>query len=125
MLALGVMFAMKDSISPVFMVIPVITYVGAFATGVGVVIWVYLSEMFPTKIRGTAMGIATMIVWTANFIFSQFFPILQAKMGGSVFYLFAGICLFAFIFTVTMMRETKGLQLEEVDGAFVDKGDSL
>ncbi len=120
MLALGVMLAMKDSINPILMVIPVVTFVGAFASGVGVVIWVYLSEMFPNKIRGSAMGIATMTVWMANFMTSQFFPTLQEKMGGSVFYLFAGICLIAFIFSIVMMRETKGLQLEEVDRAFAN-----
>ena len=69
------------------------------------------------------MGIATMIVWTANFISSQLFPVLQTKMGGSVFCLFAGVCLIAFIFSLTMMKETKGLQLEDVDDAFINNSD--
>lgn len=122
MLALGVMLGMKDGVNPVYMVIPVITFVGAFSSGIGVVIWVYLSEMFPTKIRGTAMGTATMLVWIANFMVCQLFPVLQTKMGGHVFYLFGGICLFAFIFSLVMMRETKGLQLEEMDEAFMNAG---
>ncbi len=117
MLALGLMFGMKD-VNPVLMVIPVMTYVASFSTGVGVVIWVYLSEMFPTKIRGAAMGIATMMVWMANFTVTQFFPVLRDAMGGNVFFLFTAASFVAFIFTMFMMKETKGLQLEEVEKVF-------
>lgn len=117
MLALGLMFGMKD-VNPVFMVFPVMTYVASFSTGVGVVIWVYLSEMFPNKIRGAAMGISTMLVWVANFTVTQFFPVLRDSMGGSVFYLFTAASFGAFLFTMIMMKETKGLQLEEVESVF-------
>jgi MFS transporter, SP family, arabinose:H+ symporter len=117
MLALGLMFGMKD-INPVLMVIPVMTYVASFSTGVGVVIWVYLSEMFPNKIRGAAMGLATMLVWTANFAVTQFFPVLRDIMGGNVFFLFTAASFGAFLFTMIMMKETKGLQLEEVEKVF-------
>ncbi|MEA1996459.1 MAG: MFS transporter, partial [Gemmatimonadota bacterium] len=117
MLALGLMFGMKE-VNPVFMVIPVMTYVASFSTGVGVVIWVYLSEIFPNKIRGAAMGIATMLVWSANFAVTQFFPVLRDVMGGSVFYLFTVASFIAFIFTLTRMKETKGLQLEEIENVF-------
>jgi len=117
MLCLGLLFNMNN-IAPVWMVIPVMTYVASFACGVGVVIWVYLSEIFPNKIRGAAMGIATMCVWTANFAVTQFFPILRDSFGGSVFFLFTGISLIAFLFVSIMMRETKGLHLEEIDSLF-------
>jgi SP family arabinose:H+ symporter-like MFS transporter len=117
MLSLGLMFTLRD-IAPIWMVIPVMTYVASFACGVGVVIWVYLSEMFPNKIRGAAMGIATMLIWMANFAVTQFFPILRDKMGGKVFFLFTGASLIAFLFALVMMRETKGLHLEEIDTAF-------
>jgi MFS transporter, SP family, arabinose:H+ symporter len=117
MLALGLMFGMKD-VNPLFMVIPVMTYVASFSTGVGVVIWVYLSEMFPNKIRGAAMGIATMLVWIANFTVTQFFPVLRDSMGGSVFFLFTAASFGAFLFTMLMTKETKGLQLEEVERIF-------
>jgi sugar porter (SP) family MFS transporter len=117
MFCLGLMFNIKD-IAPVWMVIPVMAYVASFACGVGVVIWVYLSELFPNKIRGAAMGIATMLIWIANFVVTQFFPILRNKMGGNVFFLFTGASLIAFLFALIMMRETKGLHLEEIDTAF-------
>jgi MFS transporter, SP family, arabinose:H+ symporter len=118
MLALGVLFNMEN-VNPLFMVIPVMTYVASFSTGIGVVIWVYLAEMFPNKIRGAAMGIATMCVWCANFAVTQFFPVLREAMGGNVFFVFTGASLAAFVFTLVMMKETRGLQLEEVEKVFV------
>jgi sugar porter (SP) family MFS transporter len=117
MFCLGLMFNMED-IAPIWMVIPVMTYVASFACGVGVVIWVYLSELFPNKIRGVAMGIATMLIWIANFVVTQFFPILRDKMGGNVFFLFTGASMIAFLFALIMMKETKGLHLEEIDTVF-------
>jgi len=123
MFSLGMMFNIKD-IAPVWMVIPVMTYVASFACGVGVVIWVYLSELFPNKIRGAAMGIATMLIWVANFTVTQFFPILRDKMGGNVFFLFTGASLIAFLFALIMMRETKGLHLEEIETVFKTRIDS-
>lgn len=123
MFSLGLMFGMKG-IASIWMVVPVMTYVASFACGVGVVIWVYLSEMFPNKIRGAAMGIATMLIWLANFAVTQFFPVLRNKMGGNVFYLFTGMSLLAFLFALIMMRETKGLHLEDIDTAFEMKAHS-
>jgi SP family arabinose:H+ symporter-like MFS transporter len=117
MFSLGLMFNMSD-IAPIWMVVPVMIYVASFACGVGVVIWVYLSEMFPNKIRGAAMGMATMLIWIANFAVTQSFPILRDTMGGNVFFLFTGASLIAFLFALIMMRETKGLHLEEIDTAF-------
>jgi SP family arabinose:H+ symporter-like MFS transporter len=96
-------------------------YVASFACGVGVVIWVYLSEIFPNKIRGAAMGIATMLVWSANFAVTQFFPVLREIFGGNVFFIFTAASLFAFLFVLAMMKETNGLHLEEIDSLFVEK----
>lgn len=117
MLALGFLFGM-EGVKPVLMVIPVVTYVASFSTGVGVVIWVYLSEMFPNKIRGAAMGTATMLVWVANFTVTQFFPILRDLMAGKVFFVFTALSFVAFLFSIGKMKETKGLQLEEVERVF-------
>jgi len=59
-----------------------------------------------------------MLIWIANFAVTQFFPILRNKMGGNVFFLFTGMSLVAFLFALIMMRETKGLHLEEIDTVF-------
>ena len=55
----------------------VLGYIACFALSVGPVTWVILSEIFPTKIRGRAMGIATVCLWLANTVVSQTFPMMD------------------------------------------------
>ena len=81
----------------------------------GVVIWVYLSEIYPTKIRGRAVSIATMVLWLSNVVIAQVFPWVMDKIAGNTFYVFSGICVIAFIFIWTMITETKGKTLEEIE----------
>ncbi len=54
-----------------------LTYIASFALSVGAVTWVILSEIFPTRIRGRAMAIATVCLWGANFVVSQTFPMMD------------------------------------------------
>jgi len=117
MLTFGIMFNL-EGVNPVWMVVPVLLYVSTFSFGVGVVIWVYLAEIFPNKVRGVAMGMATMLVWMANFLVCQLFPVMREKIGSNVFFIFTGMCLIAFVFTLLVMKETKGLSLEEMGEAF-------
>ena len=55
----------------------ILAYIACFALSVGPVTWVILSEIFPTKIRGRAMAIATLFLWGANLVVSQSFPMLD------------------------------------------------
>ena len=59
----------------------ILGYIASFALAVGPVTWVILSEIFPTKIRGRAMALATIFLWTANFIVSQSFPMMDQNAG--------------------------------------------
>ena len=63
-----------------------LTYIASFALSVGPVTWVILSEIFPTKIRGRAMAIATVCLWIANFVISQTFPMMDKNdwLGGTL-----------------------------------------
>ena len=56
----------------------VLSYIACFAMSVGPVTWVILSEIFPTKVRGRAMGLATICLWLANYAVSQTFPMMDA-----------------------------------------------
>lgn len=105
----------SETLSGTWIIIPVLTYVACFAMSLGPVTWVMLSELFPTKIRGRAMSVATMSLWIACFGLSQTFPWLIDRFGGGSFYLFAGICAAALLFVTTMIRETKGKSLEEIE----------
>jgi sugar porter (SP) family MFS transporter len=93
----------------------IMAFIASFAMSIGVVIWVYLSEIYPTRIRGQALSVATMVLWIGNVILTQLFPIMMEELGGGTFYVFGFICLLAFVFTWTMVKETKGISLEEIE----------
>ncbi|ARN56256.1 sugar porter family MFS transporter [Sedimentisphaera salicampi] len=92
----------------------VLTYVASFAVAMGPVVWVVISEIFPTKIRGRAMSVATVCLWTACFLVSVFFPYMLETFKGSVFWIYAGVCGAAFLFVLFFVPETKGKSLEEI-----------
>ncbi len=102
-------------VSPIWLIIPTLIFCASFTMSMGVVIWVYLSEIYPTKIRGRAVSIASMVLWLSNVVIAQVFPWMMDKMAGNTFYVFSGICVLAFIFVWTMVTETKGKTLEEIE----------
>jgi sugar porter (SP) family MFS transporter len=109
----------SDIISAKWTLLWIMTYIASFAMSIGVVIWVYLSEIYPTRVRGQALSVATMVLWLGNVILTQFFPVMMERFGGGTFYIFSFICLLAFIFTWTMVKETRGVSLEEIEKMWV------
>ncbi|NLS94756.1 MAG: sugar porter family MFS transporter [Planctomycetaceae bacterium] len=100
----------------------VLGYIACFALSVGPVTWVILSEIFPTKIRGRAMAIATFCLWTANFVVSQTFPmmdenewLIETFNHGFPFFIYAAFCAVLAVFMIAMVPETKGKTLEEIE----------
>ena len=110
----------------------ILGYIASFALSVGPVTWVILSEIFPTRIRGRAMAIATVCLWLANLVVSQTFPMMDkneyliAKFNhGFPFFVYAGLCVVALIFVSLCVRETKGRSLEEIEQQWlVPEGDA-
>jgi sugar porter (SP) family MFS transporter len=105
-------------------------YIASFALSVGAVTWVILSEIFPTKIRGRAMALATVCLWGANFIVSQTFPIMdenawlvQKFHHAFPFWVYAAFCLVAILFLAYFVPETKGRSLEEIEQYWYRHGD--
>ncbi|MHB0957866.1 MAG: sugar porter family MFS transporter [Pirellulaceae bacterium] len=103
-----------------------LAYIAAFALSVGPVTWVILSEIFPTKIRGRAMAIATVCLWIANFVVSQTFPMMDkndwlvARFHHAFpFYVYAVFCLVAIVFVLAFVPETKGRTLEEIEQRWI------
>lgn len=90
--------------------------VAFFAMSLGPVVWVVISEIFPTRIRGLAMSVATLCLWIACFILSSTFPVIVDKLGDpAAFWLYSGICVFTMLFVLFMVPETKGKSLEEIE----------
>lgn len=89
-------------------------YIVSFAFSLGPVVWLMISEIFPNRARARAAGISTAANWTANFLVSLSFPVLQATMGPSLWFLYAAMGVAAFIFIVRWVPETKGKSLEDI-----------
>jgi len=98
------------------LLVSILAYIAGFALSIGVVIWAYLSEIFPNRLRGKALSIATMVLWLSNVVITQTFPLMMEKLGGKTFYMYSAICFMAFVFILTMVSETKGKTLEEIEG---------
>jgi MFS family permease len=100
----------------------VLGYIACFALSVGPVVWVILSEIFPTRIRGRAMAIATVCLWVANFVVTQTFTMMDEDARlielfhhAFPFWLYAALCAATVIFVWRFVPETKGRTLEEIE----------
>ena len=84
-------------------------YVASFAISLGPVFWLMISEIYPLKIRGVAMGIATMANWGSNLLVALTFLSLLRSLGRpGTFGLYALIGVIAWIFVYKLVPETKG-----------------
>jgi len=101
--------------------------VGAYVMSLGPLAWLVMSEIFPTRLRGKAMGVATLCLWISCFVVAQYFPVMVAWFeksygsGAGVFWVYAGVCVLAFLFTLRMVPETKGRSLEEIGASWTRK----
>lgn len=92
-------------------------YVFFFNMSWGPVMWVMLGEMFPNQIRGSGLAIAGFAQWIANFGITMTFPIFLATIGLAAAYgIYAACALLSVFFVIKFTHETKGKELEEMDG---------
>ncbi len=106
---------MLSSSSGWIAVIMLNTYVAFFAATWGPIVWVLLGEMFPNKIRAAAMSVGVMANWIANFIVSETFPGLVGISLGLAYGLFTLGALVSFFYVWKFVKETKGVQLEDME----------
>ena len=94
----------------------VVAAIACYAMTLAPVVWVVLSEIFPNRIRGMAMAVATFSLWTACFVLTYTFPLLNRGLGSyGTFWLYGLICIVGFIYIKTKLPETKGKSLEEIE----------
>lgn len=92
------------------------TFIASFAATWGPVVWAMIPEVLPLSVRGTAMGVAVFCNWGANFLVAQTFPALLKGLGpGPVFIGYAVLGILAALFVKTLVTETKGRSLEEIE----------
>lgn len=93
----------------------VMSFVAGHAFGNGVACWVIISEIYPTKVRGRGMSIATTALWIVGYLGSQSFPILQKHIGSDgTFWLFSAGALLTIVLVGWLVPETKGRSLEQI-----------
>jgi MFS transporter, SP family, arabinose:H+ symporter len=89
-------------------------FIAFFAFSQGAVIWVYLSEVFPNKVRAKGQSLGSFTHWIMNAVISGVFPVLAAKSGGIPFLFFSAMMLLQFVVVLSTYPETKGYSLEEM-----------
>lgn len=91
-------------------------YIAGFSASLGAVTWVILSEIFPNRIRGLALSLATLVLWLADFAASFSFPILNKQLGtAATLLVFAAFCVVYFVYIKLKVPETKGKTLEQLE----------
>ncbi|MEA4917681.1 sugar porter family MFS transporter [Proteiniphilum sp.] len=94
----------------------VVLAIACYAMTLGPVTWVVISEIFPNKVRGMAMAISTFALWSACFVLTYTFPLLNNWLGSyGTFWLYGFICLSGFLFIYRTLPETKGKSLEAIE----------
>jgi SP family arabinose:H+ symporter-like MFS transporter len=93
----------------------VMSFVAGHAFGNGVACWVIISEIYPTKVRGRGMSIATTALWIVGYLGNQLFPVMQKNLGSDgTFWIFSAGALLTIILVGWLIPETKGRSLEEI-----------
>ena len=102
--------------------IAVMSFVAGHAFGNGVACWVIISEIYPTKVRGRGMSIATTALWVVGYMGNQMFPIMQKHLGSDgTFWCFSAGALLTVILVGWLIPETKGRSLEEITKLWTDE----
>jgi hypothetical protein len=89
-------------------------YIAFFAFSQGAVMWVFISEVFPNRVRAKGQSLGSFSHWFINALISRIFPLLAAASGGYPFVFFSFMMAFQFFVVLSVYPETKGMSLEEM-----------
>jgi SP family arabinose:H+ symporter-like MFS transporter len=91
-----------------------IGFIASFAFSQGAVIWVFISEIFPTRVRASGQSLGTFTHWFVNGLISWSFPVIASKSRGAPFVFFSVMMAVQFVVVMATYPETKGVTLEEM-----------
>ena len=115
LIVIGLLFALGKAVG-ILLLSLVLVFIACFAFSLGPVVWVILSEIYPTKIRGRAMSIATVAVWIGTSIIGQMIPVSLDNLGPHItFWIFAFFCIPTIYIGWKLLPETKGRTLEDIE----------
>ncbi len=118
LVCIGLFFSFAEvlGLTSIFLLICFLAYMFFCAGSISAVIFVFLSEMYPTRIRGLAMSIATLSLWIGTYLIGQLTPwMLETLTPSGTFFLFAIMCIPYMLIVWKLMPETAGKSLEEIE----------
>ena len=98
------------------MLVLVLAAIACYAMSLAPATWVVISEIFPNRIRSSGVSVAVTALWSACFLLTYTFPLLNSALGpAGTFWTYAGVCLAGMLFLSQRLKETKGKTLEEIE----------
>ena len=122
MAILGALFHWR--MTGMYVVLTMFLVMGAYLVSLAPLAWLIMSEIFPNRLRGKAMAVASVCVWTASFLTANFFPPMvdwfKTTLGtpAMAFWIYAIVSAGAFLFSLVVVPETKGRTLEEIGASW-------
>ena len=98
----------------VVVLVSLLVFIASHAFGQGVVIWVFISEIFPNRVRARGQALGSFTHWVMAALISWTFPMIAAKSGGHTFAFYAAMMVLQLLWVLLIMPETKGIPLEEI-----------
>jgi sugar porter (SP) family MFS transporter len=120
--ALALAFAFYAELPGLWVLVFVLAFIAIYSATLGPVTWVALSELFPNRIRGSALALATLALWITNFFTTASFPVMKQYWGlPTTFGVHAVLCFIYFLFVRARIPETKGKSLEEIENELTNR----
>lgn len=119
--ALGGLWFLPDSeVKGILAVLCVMIYIAGFAVGLGPITWLFLSEVYPLRVRGVAMSCGVFINWIANFGVALTFLTLVDAIGAAItFWIYTALSMLCILFVIFFIPETNQKSLEEIEAAAI------
>lgn len=118
-LLIGMAYAMQ--LKGLAVLVFALSAIGCYGMSLAPVTWVLIAEIFPNRIRGTAISVAVSALWIACFLLTYTFPLLERGIGtGNTFWVYAVICAIGFVFVRSFVPETQGKSLEQIERELLD-----
>jgi SP family arabinose:H+ symporter-like MFS transporter len=104
------------------MMVFILLTIALYAISLGPVVWVVIAEIFPNRLRGTGMAVATFFLWVSCYTLTLSFPMIMSAIGGNgAFITYSLICIAGAVITYIFLPETKGKSLENIEKELIGK----
>ena len=103
-----------DELGGRLVLVSILAFIGAHAFGQGAVIWVFISEIFPNRVRARGQALGSFTHWFMAALISWTFPMIAEASGGHAFAFYAAMMVLQLFWVLRVMPETKGIPLEEI-----------